>query len=1334
MVRITLILSSVMLLLVVTEDASCIDANDCLQTGRSYLFDGTVSGLRLAYNEFDDCLNDANCPDCSTDRELRFLHAFTRIIMWATKDDGAPVDSAAEFAREFGVELFGDYFEELQLKFPDYPASQYGSYDMPEDTPDVNELRDYVNNSLIPDIVDFVGNAAIPEIESVIAELDLITESPSDRFRIFFHPHETGLQSDLEVDYAEVLILKSLLTIIKSQLEAKIAYDIFTDPNGRLVEKFYAGTLSINTDLLEPYPDLLKVLPTPGHPNDGKAILAQAKHDLIDGIDYYRAGVNYMLSEEDAQEDDLIYVDIADYNAKDRTEDILMLIRDSLTDDTAITHPLYTTKMYDVLDANSTDRGELALTFDALGRFYEGTFTFEIQEALFSTWDIQEFIINESSFIAEMKLENGWGGGLLVGVVSSSYHTIVNATFGYWGSYNGEVDGLSANVVDAWSEDAQIDLNPVFGSSARYPDPVNPRDLLPEFDSWNGPQPGTMGHGLSDDATLAGIFPEATQYYWQMLFNLQPGGLFYLQEVYPWQKTFVDAYTAYVGVWLEDQLIFEDPSGDTRNGSNVVDNVDIKKLYMGYDYDGIYGTIVLHDYNSAGDGGATHSVYLSYSHDDTDSLYSILMEISSQGSSIWGAIYYMTDAYGYQSWQWYDSFEARYGINGIDFYAPWPSIPDYLPGRFIALKTSGHDYMWAEHDGETNKTNLKMGEVGRISGVVTCEPTSYQGQPIFIRACTDANDLENTLVASTTIEQPGPYTLEGIGMGWSGIVQVSMPCYDFDTQGIDVREVEVTTSVFVGEPETNGVDFVLPSCTMPCRFATEVNVGVPYDGVIADIDQDEVWHYFVPDTNAVLSVSLTGEVSAAIAVYDDCYGSKLVSDNYGELEFNAIGGETYYVKIEPLNTGNYTLTVSYHAPFIQNDLCEDAIDALIDVNYAGSTTGAFGEYETSCGYGDKHDVWYRFAPSQDALYLLEVQSSFWASLAVFDGCGGDELLCTYSWTSPLTTYLNASAGAEYYIRIAGQCGETGPYAFRISQYGPPLQNDLCGDALELIEGVPYAGSTLGAVHDDVWFTFTPVTNGIFDVNVAGFSAELTILDRCDGNEVPSGHAQHVYFNGKAGDTYLIGVKPAWQDGDKDFTVVVTYAGQPLPNDHLEDAIMIEPNVPYTRSTYLATNDGKSTCGSSDDHDVWYSFMPESSGIYQVRLENTDFSAGVSVFEESRPLWLDQLSEVLCHGPYDSRPAYFYARVGNTYYIRIAGYWRSTGNYTVVVDEVSTKLFVGDLNSDGIVDWWDLERFASRWLLDCPQSYWCEGADLNDDEFVNFEDYVFLANEWLKAWR
>lgn len=94
------------------------------------MFDGTLSGLRLAHQTFDNCLNDPCCPDCSTNRELKFLRAVAGTAMLVIGDDANSIDSNSVFglAEKFGIHVLGEYWASyfdpcgLDLSAPSNPV------------------------------------------------------------------------------------------------------------------------------------------------------------------------------------------------------------------------------------------------------------------------------------------------------------------------------------------------------------------------------------------------------------------------------------------------------------------------------------------------------------------------------------------------------------------------------------------------------------------------------------------------------------------------------------------------------------------------------------------------------------------------------------------------------------------------------------------------------------------------------------------------------------------------------------------------------------------------------------------------------------------------------------------------------------------------------------------------------------------------------------------------------------------------------------------------------------------------------------------------------------
>ena len=188
-----------------------ISASECIEQGRAEMFPCTLSGMRSAYQTFDDCLDDPGCVDCSSNRELIFLHALTQTAMLVVRDNAGEPNSVLEIAKLFDLELLGNDCNNLGYT---YPTNEHDYYEIPEGAPDASEISALVKSWMIP------------EIDEIMAELNSISDLPCDHtFRIYFEPSETGLEGNLEVEYGEVLILTGGLLALRARLQAQAAYD-----------------------------------------------------------------------------------------------------------------------------------------------------------------------------------------------------------------------------------------------------------------------------------------------------------------------------------------------------------------------------------------------------------------------------------------------------------------------------------------------------------------------------------------------------------------------------------------------------------------------------------------------------------------------------------------------------------------------------------------------------------------------------------------------------------------------------------------------------------------------------------------------------------------------------------------------------------------------------------------------------------------------------------------------------------------------------------------------------------------------------------------------------
>lgn len=121
---------------------------------------------------------------------------------------------------------------------------------------------------------------------------------------------------------------------------------------------------------------------------------------------------------------------------------------------------------------------------------------------------------------------------------------------------------------------------------------------------------------------------------------------------------------------------------------------------------------------------------------------------------------------------------------------------------------------------------------------------------------------------------------------------------------------------------------------------------------------------------------------------------------------------------------------------VPHDFCENAIPIENGVPYSSTTAGATGDTVTTCAQADYADIWHVYTAPHTALATVTLTcTTFDTTLAVFDGCGGRELVCnddTCSSTDSKVTLL-MTEGTEYRIRVAGYSEEMGRYTLMVSQ-------------------------------------------------------------------------------------------------------------------------------------------------------------------------------------------------------------------------------------------------------------------------------------------------------------
>jgi hypothetical protein len=150
----------------------------------------------------------------------------------------------------------------------------------------------------------------------------------------------------------------------------------------------------------------------------------------------------------------------------------------------------------------------------------------------------------------------------------------------------------------------------------------------------------------------------------------------------------------------------------------------------------------------------------------------------------------------------------------------------------------------------------------------------------------------------------------------------------------------------------------------------------------------------------------------------------------------------------------------------------------------------------------------------------------------------------------------------------------------------------------------------------------------------------------------------------------------------------------LANDEMNGAISINAGASIIATSVGATGLDLTRNGYNDCKDVWYVFTPAADGKYTISVLNSSFDTTLGVFDAIG-------KEVAFNDDFFGKKSVVIlkANVGKPYYLRIAGYDKQTGTFTLTVAEGAIQAIQGDLNYDGNVNLDDLSLMAQNWLVE-----------------------------------
>jgi hypothetical protein len=275
--------------------------------------------------------------------------------------------------------------------------------------------------------------SAAASIDRIVTQLNSITNRPTP-FVVHLTPEETGLKRDLEVDYGDVLMLKSVLLACKASVQHRRA--VLGAAIGSWLCAQLDGWFGTAADLLG-----LSISPIEMPWCD--TLHTQARDDWADAVACYLDALACILAESDPQEDELIYIDPARRADIERSSAALVALGEALGAPTRLAEFTAGTRVYEVIDANSVPLGELTLIFDAPAGGQEGRLTLADGTVLEVDWfgllDAGEIGV---SMFAPDRPTQGW----FHGAIATDLGTISAGEVELWGASRHLATGITAKL------------------------------------------------------------------------------------------------------------------------------------------------------------------------------------------------------------------------------------------------------------------------------------------------------------------------------------------------------------------------------------------------------------------------------------------------------------------------------------------------------------------------------------------------------------------------------------------------------------------------------------------------------------------------------------------------------------------------------------------------------------------------------------------------------------------------------------------------------------------------------------------------------------------------
>lgn len=372
-----------------------VGADDYVAMGRARLFDGTPSGPARACDVFAAGLRDVSAGTLAP-REALFLHALARTtVLLGNPNDVVVPNGMLRWIERFSAALAAGGSDSLSAWPHGGPCS-----------------------ALPP--------SAATEIDGIVAELDQIADAPAS-FTMHLLAKETGLRGNLEIDYGDVLMLKSVLLACRASLREQAPIEAELAAAGSILDRRVRRAVDT---WLTGAPLLLGFAEPPISEDDRRLSWAAAVACYCDAVAHIAA--EDQPPGADPQDDELVYIDPACLAAVGTAlNDPAPPERDSGVD------------VYEVCDANSARLGELMLVFENPTGGRAGRFLLADGTSLLVDWF---GLLDAGEIGISMAAADGATQGWLHGAITADRCTITEGTVELWGAAPRIAAGITARL------------------------------------------------------------------------------------------------------------------------------------------------------------------------------------------------------------------------------------------------------------------------------------------------------------------------------------------------------------------------------------------------------------------------------------------------------------------------------------------------------------------------------------------------------------------------------------------------------------------------------------------------------------------------------------------------------------------------------------------------------------------------------------------------------------------------------------------------------------------------------------------------------------------------